>query len=68
MRSDIHTLIRSVVQEATANEPLQVDAVSFTTQAAEELQQCWPKLPRAMLQLVPDVGHLETLVKQVSVS
>lgn len=57
-----------MMQESTANEPLQVEAVSFTTPARESLLQCWHDLPRTLLQLVPDFDHLENLVKQVSIN
>jgi hypothetical protein len=55
-----------MVQEAIANEPLQVEDVSLTDTARESLLQCWSNLPQTLLQLVPCFDHLETLVKQVS--
>lgn len=55
-----------MVQESTANEPLQVEAVSLASSARTSLRQCWSHLPRTLLELVPDFGHFEVLVKQVS--
>jgi hypothetical protein len=53
------------MQDATDQEPLNVDKVSFSPSAAVELQTAWQGIPRRYASLFSGFEHLQSLVQQV---